>query len=146
MAGYPKPKQWFPKNPKKYIGDVNNIIARSSWEIKFLNWADRNPSVIAYASEECVIPYISPVDGKQHRYFVDFFFIAQMPDGSQKKYLIEIKPKAQTLPPKLGSRKTNKYIKEMSTYAVNQSKWQQADNFAKKNGMQFVVLTEEHLF
>lgn len=52
--GHPKPRKWFPKNPEKYVGDVNNIISRSSWETKFMNWCDQNPAVIkcAYFDQE----------------------------------------------------------------------------------------------
>lgn len=36
---YPEPKLWFPKNPNKYKGDVNNIWYRSSWEKKSVSMA-----------------------------------------------------------------------------------------------------------
>ena len=54
----PALRKWEPKNPDKYAGDVNNIISRSGWETKFFNWCDNNPSVIAWNSEEVVVPYI----------------------------------------------------------------------------------------
>lgn len=134
------------KNPHKYVGDVNNIICRSSWERKFLIWADNNPAVLYVASEEIIIPYFSPVDQKQHRYFTDFAILIQNRDGTTQKYLIEIKPKAQTLPPVRGKRSTNKYIAELATFATNRAKWEQAEIFCKKNAMQFLLLTEDHLF
>ena len=59
--------------PKKYKGDINEIIYRSSWELKFMKWCDLNPSVLEWGSETMIIPYKSPVDKKIHRYFVDFF-------------------------------------------------------------------------
>ena len=54
-----------PSNPQKYIGDPNNIIYRSSWECKVMNWLDKNPDILSWASEELIIPYISPVDGQR---------------------------------------------------------------------------------
>ena len=61
-----------PKNPHKYRGDVNNIVFRSSWEYKLMKFLDDYDDVLEYGSEEIIIPYISPLDGKMHRYFVDF--------------------------------------------------------------------------
>lgn len=135
-----------PKNPHKYVGKVGDIYYRSSWEKKFMLWADSNPSVEYWNSEEIVIPYMSPVDERVHRYFTDFAVQIKHRDGVSRKYIVEIKPKAQTLPPKKGKRSTNKYLEELKTYAVNQAKWKQANLFCEKNGMQFMVLTEEHLF
>lgn len=134
-----------PKNPEKYVGDVTNIIYRSSWELKFIKWCDSNPAVIKYASEELVIPYLSPVDQKIHRYFVDFVIMVKTRSGDIKKYAVEIKPEAQTIPPKQ-RKQTKKYLTEMSTYMVNQAKWKAADEFCKTKGLEFIVLTEKHLF
>ena len=59
-----------PKNKHKYIGRSTPNY-RSSWELHFFQWCDRNPNVLEWAAEAVVIPYISPVDSKVHRYFVD---------------------------------------------------------------------------
>ena len=53
-----------PKNPGKYAGDPTNIIYRSTWEAKVMNWLDKNPGIVTWASEEIAIPYYSPVDNK----------------------------------------------------------------------------------
>ena len=63
------PRLWKPKNSEKYEGDYNNIIVRSSWEVRFLNWCDNNTHILSYSSEEIVIPYLSPIDNKYHRYY-----------------------------------------------------------------------------
>lgn len=145
MARRPTPRKWIPRNPQKYVGDANNIISRSSWETKFLNWCDLTPSVLQYASEELVIPYVSPVDGKQHRYFVDFMIAVKPRVGRIKKYAVEIKPKHETLPPK--KKKNQKiYLNESITYITNQAKWKAAEAFCNKIGLEFIVLTEDHLF
>lgn len=134
-----------PKHPEKYVGDVNNIVWRSSWELKFLIWLDDNPSVVSYSSEEVVIPYISPVDNKPHRYFVDFAVLVKSKDGTLKKVLIEIKPLAQTQMPKRPKMITERYMSELKTYAVNQAKWKAASEWCKKAGMEFHVFTEVEL-
>jgi hypothetical protein len=64
---------------------------------------------------------------------------------NKKTYLIEIKPKNQTQPPKKRSRKTKKYINEVTTYAKNISKWEAASDFAEYKGWKFQVWTEETL-
>jgi len=138
--------QFIPINPKKYRGNVNNIIYRSSWELKLLRWLDEQTNVLEYGSEEIVIPYISPVDGKPHRYFVDFYVKLRSSNGQIKKYIVEVKPYDQTLPPKKKSRVTPRYIKECQIYAVNQAKWIAAKKFAEYNNIEFVVMTEKELY
>lgn len=128
-----------PKNIRKYEGDVNNIKYRSLWERQVFRWCDSNPAIIGWNSEEVVVRYRCKTDGKMHRYFTDLFI--RRKDG--KKFLIEIKPKNQTVPPKQGTRKTKKYLKEVMTYAKNISKWEAAKRFAEHNDMTFEVWTEE---
>ena len=62
-----------PTNKRKYKGDVNSIVYRSLWERKFMVYLDTNPDITEWGSEEIVIPYVSPLDGKRHRYFPDFY-------------------------------------------------------------------------
>lgn len=134
-----------PKNPAKYVGDSTNIIYRSSWECRLMDWFDRNPDVISWASEELIIPYKSPVDGKFHRYFPDFLVKLRTKDGKNRTLLIEVKPKYQTQPPVQPSRKTKKFINEVVTYGVNQAKWKAANEYCADRGWEFRVITEDHL-
>jgi hypothetical protein len=134
-----------PQNPQKYIGDHNNIIYRSSWECKFMAYLDTAPHVVAWGSEEVVIPYKSPVDGKFHRYFTDFIVKSRTKDGKLKTMLIEIKPKKQTLPPEPQKRKTKQYINEVVTWGVNCAKWQAANEYCLDKGWEFKILTEQEL-
>ena len=127
-------------NPRKYKGDARNVVYRSSWEYKFMEWCDSHPSVEEWASEEIIIPYISPVDGKRHRYFPDFYVKV-----GNKKYIAEVKPSYQTKEPKTQKRNTKKYISEVMTYAVNQAKFKAADEFCKDHGWEFMVVTEKEL-
>lgn len=102
-------------NPKKYKGDFTNVVYRSLWELKFMKWCDTNSKVIEWGSETCVIPYLSPVDNKVHRYFVDFYIKIQSQTGVVK-YLIEIKPEKFTKPPSIPKKKTKKFIEEVFQY------------------------------
>lgn len=134
-----------PKNPKKYVGDHTNIVYRSSWECKVMTWLDTNPSIISWASEELIIPYISPVDNRYHRYFPDFLVKVQGKDGVTRTMIIEIKPKRQTKEPVKKKRVTKQYINEVTTWGVNQAKWKAAEEYALDRGWQFKVLTEDDL-
>jgi hypothetical protein len=130
-----------PKNKEKYVGDVSNIVYRSLWERQVFRWADTNPSIKIWNSEEVVIPYICQTDNKVHRYFIDLYL--ETADG--RKFLIEIKPKSQTVPPKKGKRVTKKYLSESLTYVKNQSKWKAAEEFALDNGCVFDIWTEDKI-
>lgn len=141
-------KQGFfkPKYPDKYAGDASNIVYRSGWEKRVMQSLDENTAVIKWSSEEIVIPYISPIDNRPHRYFVDFYVEAKAQDGSIKKMILEVKPAAQTQPPKTAKRQTKRYISEVMTYGVNQAKWEAAKSFCDKQGWEFKILTEHELF
>jgi hypothetical protein len=130
-----------PKNPQKYVGDVKNIVYRSLWERNTFRWIDQNSSIKAWNSEELVITYVCETDKKVHRYFMDLWFETKSGDT----YIIEIKPKSQTQPPKTPKRKTRRYIKESLTYVKNQSKWKAASEFALDRGWHFEVWTEDTL-
>ena len=63
---------------------------------------------------------------------------------NKKTYLVEIKPKAQTMKPQ-GSRQTAKFLKEATTYLVNQAKWEYARRYSKDRNWEFIILTEDEL-
>jgi hypothetical protein len=134
-----------PKNPQKYVGDPNNIVYRSSWECRVMDWLDRNRDIISWASEELIVPYISPVDNRVHRYFPDFLVKLRNKEGQLKTLMIEVKPKKQTQPPMQQRRITKQYITEVTTWGVNQAKWKAAEEYCLDRGWQFKIMTEEHL-
>jgi hypothetical protein len=134
-----------PRNPQKYVGDHTNIVYRSSWECRVMNWLDKNPDIISWASEEMIVPYISPVDGKWHRYFPDFLVKVRTKDGKQKTMMLEVKPKKQTYAPEVKRRVTKQYINEVTTWGVNQAKWKAANEYCLDRGWEFKIITEEHL-
>jgi hypothetical protein len=108
-------------------------------------YCDTNENILEWGSEELALPYRSPIDNKIHRYFPDFYIKVKESNGSIKKYLIEIKPKKQTIEPQVQKRKTKGYIYEVYEYAKNQAKWKAAEEFCKDRQWQFKVLTEDDL-
>lgn len=141
MAAHYYSGKFIPKNLAKYEGDWRNIRYRSFWERQTLKFFDENPNIVSYSSEEIVIPYRCATDNKMHRYFMDF----KVRFKTGQVYLIEVKPKSQTQEPKKKSRSSKKYITEVMTFAKNQSKWTQADSYAKDRGWIFEVWTEDTL-
>jgi hypothetical protein len=137
--------QFKPRNPQKYMGDPTNIIYRSSWECKVMSWLDNNRDVISWSSEEVIIPYKSPVDGRFHRYFPDFLVKVKTKDDKINTILIEVKPKRQTLPPVPKKRVTKQFINEVATYGVNQAKWKAAQEYCLDRKWDFKVITEDDL-
>lgn len=129
------------KNPKKYRGDFKKIIYRSSYELKMMRWCDSNSSVLKWNSEEVVIPYVCRTDGKTHRYYMDFWIRQIDEKGEIKDKLIEIKPYAQTQPPKKGRN----YKGRMLTYMKNISKWEAAKEWSESHGCTFHIITEKQL-
>ena len=134
------------KNVNKYIGNPSGIICRSLWERRVCRYLDENKNVTKWGSEEMSIPYYSPIDRRNHKYFPDFIAKIRKKDGSVKTTVIEVKPKKQTMKP-AKKRATNKnFIRESITFEINNSKWKAAESFCKNKGWKFVILTEEHLF
>ena len=128
------------------MGNPTNIIYRSLMERIFMEWCDSKDKCYKWSSEEVVIPYISPIDNKQHRYFPDF--LIQTPKGW---FLIEVKPLTQSRPPKklvvenLELKKKRRYIKSVQTWLVNEAKWKAATKVCEKKGWSFQILTEKQL-
>lgn len=110
-----------------------------------MNWLDKNDNIIEWGSEEIVIPYKSPVDGKFHRYYPDFFVRVKQSDGIIRAMILEIKPMKQTKPPVKKKRVTKQYIQEVVTWGINEAKWKAANEFCADRGWAFKVLTEEDL-
>jgi hypothetical protein len=128
------------QNPDKYVGDLNNIHYRSSWERMFCKWCDSNDRVIMWSIEPIAIPYYDIGTRKYRKYYPDFFI--KMANG--KEYLIEIKPAVECSPP-AGKRRTRNFIIAEQTYKTNQSKWKAARIFCDQKGWVFRVMDENAL-
>jgi hypothetical protein len=126
---------WKPKNIAKYRGNVDNIKYRSLWERNAFRYMDTASWVKWWNSEETVIGYICATDNKAHRYYVDL----TIRTTSGRTLLVEIKPHAQTLPPK------KKKLNEALTYMKNTSKWKYAQKFCDDRGYEFQIWTEHEL-
>ena len=154
-----------PKKPEKCINingslDKNdaNITYRSSWELKFMRFCDRYDSILEWGSEVLKVPYISEVDGKEHVYITDFYFVCRDRNGKVTKYILEVKPKSQMPrldesgqiiypdPPKTRSQRAiNSWQERCNVLRVNNSKWRAARRWCRDHGFVFKVLTEEEI-
>jgi len=120
--------------------------------LKFFRYIDRHPDIIWWQSEEISVPYISPIDGKSHRYYPDVVLQRKVAEDKYEIIMIEIKPEKQTRAPDLSKRNATKtgrisrrYLNEVKNYGVNEAKWEQARNYCKQRGWRFAVMTEKHL-
>ncbi len=139
------------KNPQKYCGRIAQIVTRSSWENSFIRYLDEATGVLEWSSEEIAIIYTGS-DGRQHRYFPDFYMRYRNKNGVECEAIIEIKPYRETIRPKLRenvSRKTADYL--LSTWDKNQRKWAAAKQFCfnerqyKMRNINFFIITERDL-
>jgi len=106
-----------------------------------MKYLDAHDEIVKWASEEIIIPYRSPIDRRMHRYFPDFW--VQKKSGEQ--LVIEVKPKQQLKPPKKPKRQTQRYLREVHTFAINQRKFEVAEEFCRNRGMKFVIFTQDEL-
>lgn len=163
--GDPLQNYYVCNNPDKYLGDLSKIIYRSSWELKFMIFCDNNPDVIKWDNEPFLIPYISPLDNRQHSYWVDFYVKMKTADGGMKEYLVEVKPLAQFSKEHLlaslqkfnpnkkpGKRRLKTELEieysnkeKIKVYNVNIEKFKYAKKYAEDRGMTFKVMSEEEL-
>jgi hypothetical protein len=135
-----------PINSNKYIGG-DKCIYRSSWELKAFKFLDKNPKVLRWCSERVIIPYMSRLDNRMHKYYVDLFAEIQFTNGTKKKYLIEVKPYKKTLPPVESKRKKKTTIlHEKVEYVQNQDKWSHAKQYCKVNKLNWMILTEKGIY
>jgi len=132
-----------PAHSEKYKGSLP-IYYRSSYELKYFRWCDHNPNVLSWGSESIIIPYNNPLTGTVNRYFVDCNITVKTKDNQIKKFLVEIKPSVQTVPPK-PTRNTKALLRRQAEYVKNQAKWRAAQEWCKKKGYEFTIITEKHL-
>jgi hypothetical protein len=113
-----------------------------------MSYLDGHPDVIQWSSEEIVIPYRSPVDGKIHRYFPDFYVKRRNTLGIEESVIIEVKPYIQVREPQpllKGVKPTRKYLREIQTWGINSAKWSAAEQYCKQREWKFQIITEKDL-
>jgi hypothetical protein len=126
-------------NPTKYVGRKQPTY-RSSWEFAFMNFCDRNPAVLHWASEAIHVNYKNPFTGKNTIYVPDFLIVYQDKNGKQHGEVIEIKPTNQSV---LESAKSTR---DKAAVVLNMAKWQAAQKFCAAQGLRFRVVNETDIF
>ena len=128
------------KNPDKYIG-LGSPRYRSSWEWHVMKMCDENPAIRQWASESVKIPYRDPLTDKATVYVPDFLVVFEDNNHKKRAELWEVKPAKQALKEHVGK---NKY--DQAQYVKNMVKWAAAQNYCKKHGLTFRIITENQLF
>lgn len=141
---------YVPKNPQKYAGNPAEIIYRSSWEFKFMEFCDNNDSVIEWGSESVAIAYFNPLVKKPAKYWIDCYMKTKNRDGSETKWLIEVKPnkylEKPVAPEKLTEKGVLSYARHAKAYLINSAKFEAAQDYARTHNMKFGIITENFLF
>jgi len=148
-----KSGKYIPINPEKYIGDINNIIYRSSWERKFCQYCDLKKEILKWSSEPASVKYWSPIDKKEHEYHIDFYIKVQK-EEIQEDWFIEIKPEGQYALDKkpeeikgpLTEKKVRAYNERMRVWITNRAKMEAAKRYAESIGYKFGAVDENFLF
>lgn len=152
---------------EKYIGDPSLVVYRSSWEFSFCKWCDYSPSIIRWSSEPVKVPYYDRVSKLKEckklgidpnnprnwivkNYNTDFWIEIKSQDDSIKKWFIEIKPKNKLVKPRPAPmdaplKMQKKFNREAKEYMINEAKFAAMKEFAKRNGADFKVFTEDTL-
>ena len=124
------------KGLRKYADTYKNepIIYRSGLELQFIQYCENNPSILKWASEPIKIPYYSRLDKKECNYYPDYILENKLGN----KVIVEVKPYQQTVKPDMTD---NIWLKEQ--WVKNLDKWTAAKDFAEKNNMKFIIVTEK---
>lgn len=140
---------YIPKNPNKYGGNLNSgIVYRSSLEKKVCIYCDMTPGVTKWSCESIVIQY-NDHEGKSHRYYPDFYLEFMTPDKPDfvMKYVLEVKPYVETIPPvipeNLTLKKSRNLEYQVKMYRKNMYKWTRAIEWCKSRDMVFRIVTEK---
>jgi len=139
-----------PRYPDKYLGNVEDIVYRSSWELNAFKMLDGNPNITGWASEEIAIPYAKPMFNSGKLYYIEALYYPDLyveytdKDGNFVKELIEIKPKKQTRPSR--ARNYVNKLNENYTFEVNKHKWEAAMKWCEKRDIKFSIVTEKTIF
>lgn len=134
------------RHPEKYKGNPNRVVYRSSWEFNQCKFYDNNPNILEWCSEPFAVPYIKPTDKKIHKYYPDFWIKYKDKTGAIKQLVYEVKPSAQTVPPKTVGKRKKTQLYETIMYAINIAKWKACKEFCDKYGLEFKILTEKEMF
>lgn len=139
-----------PSNKEKCLNKTLPVY-RSSLERSLMIILDKNPNVLAWSSEQVIIPYKHPIKSAQSgtpqysRYFVDFYLKMKIGE-TIKEFIVEVKPHKQTeSPTSHGNKKPTTILYENSQWAINQAKWDAATKWCEKKGYKFLIITEKNI-
>lgn len=128
------------QHPEKYLGDPTKCRFLSSWELHFFKYADNNPDVLQWGSEQFKVHYFHPIKKKVCTYIPDIWIKYRTKAGIIKTQVIEVKPKKQSVI----SKNMNNYDK--LALVVNHAKWTACKAICDAGGIEFRICTEEDLF
>lgn len=134
------------KNPSKYINIREQIIYRSSYELKFCGLCDDNPKIIRWQSEPFNIAYFDPILKKNRQYYPDYLIVTENLECINK-IVIEIKPLTfltkPTYPKKVTAQSLKNYNFRMRVFITNMAKFQAAKAYCEARGMTYSFLTDQ---
>ena len=85
----------------------------------------------------------------EHTYYPDFYYELKRSNGTISKVIAEVKPKSETMEPKIPATPTSKQLKNfeyaLKMYNKNLSKWTYMIEYCEKKGFEFIIITEELL-
>lgn len=150
---------YIPSNLNKVImlNEKGGLFYRSGLEHKMMIYLDHSDKVVRWGAEFFSVPYQKTewVAEKQsyrtttHKYYPDFYYEIIKEDGSIEKVVAEVKPKSETVAPKLPEKATPRQMKNfeyaLKMFNKNISKWQKMIEFCKSANVRFIIITEDHL-
>lgn len=160
---------FIPNNKEKVIKLNSNggLFYRSSWEKKIMIWLDNKEEIIRWGAEGIEIPYISremvEIDGhselknKNRCYYPDFYYEMKLSDGRIKKVVAEVKPKKEyemaykflseeiKVDPNLSVKKLKNLEYDFKMGQKNAAKWSTMIDWCERKGLEFIIITEDHL-
>ena len=106
--------------------------------------------VIKWSSEPIAVKYFSPLDNKEHDYYIDFYAKVKK-ESVEEEYLVEVKPESSLVKPVMESgsqtiKRLKNYNYAVKTWIINRAKFQAAKKYAESLGKKFVIVTEKFLF
>jgi hypothetical protein len=146
-----------PRNPKKYLGNnINNIIARSSWEWSVMMRFDQGPDVLHWMNESLPtnhvhngisgIPYQNPLRPGSWTIYVPDFWVQYIDrHGKQHVEVIEVKP-LDEVPVALSGFTGKVSSVKQAKQIVNAAKFAAGMKYCVERGWQFKFVTENQLF
>jgi hypothetical protein len=115
---------------------------------------DKNPNVLAWGSENVIIPYYKTTEKRTARYFLDFYMKLKVGDLI-KEFIVEVKPHSQikhvTEGVKRGNKKPSTVAYDLISAQTNKDKWSAATKWCeeqkrlKSRSIEFIIISEKNI-